>query len=111
MHSLPTPCLTSIGALLLATSLTGCGYNDSQQLDMPSKSGSFEVPNPYQRRADLIPNIVATFNGEANSRQETLAQVLEARSKATSIQVTPEMVNDTKRHRVRSAARSANWWW
>ena len=86
----------SLAALALATSLmlTGCGYNDFQSLDEKSKSAWSEVLNQYQRRADLIPNIVATVKGEANFEQETLTKVVEARSKATSIQVTPEMVND-----------------
>jgi len=94
MHTLFTRSLTWASALLLATSLTGCGYNDFQRLDEQSKSAWSEVLNQYQRRADLIPNIVATVKGEANFEQETLTQVIEARSKATSIQVTPEMVND-----------------
>jgi LemA protein len=94
MHTLFTRCLTWASALLLAASLTGCGYNDFQRLDEQSKSAWSEVLNQYQRRADLIPNIVATVKGEANFEQETLTQVIEARSKATSIQVTPEMVND-----------------
>jgi LemA protein len=93
MHTLFTRCLTWASALLLAASLTGCGYNDFQRLDEQSKSAWSEVLNQYQRRADLIPNIVATVKGEANFEQETLTQVIEARSKATSIQVTPEMVN------------------
>ena len=80
--------------LLLAMALTGCGYNDFQRLDEQSKSAWSEVLNQYQRRADLIPNIVATVKGEANFEQETLTKVIEARSRATSIQVTPEMVND-----------------
>lgn len=94
MRTLLTRCLTWAGALLLATSLTGCGYNDFQRLDEQSKSAWSEVLNQYQRRADLIPNIVATVKGEANFEQETLTRVIEARSKATSIQMTPEMVND-----------------
>jgi LemA protein len=86
--------LTWASALLLVTSITGCGYNDFQRLDEQSKSAWSEVLNQYQRRADLIPNIVATVKGEANFERETLTKVIEARSKATSIQMTPEMVND-----------------
>lgn len=74
--------------------LSGCGYNDFQRLDEQSKSAWAEVLNQYQRRADLIPNIVASVKGEVDFEQGTLTQVIEARSKATSIQVTPEMVND-----------------
>ena len=78
----------------LALSLSGCGYNDFQRLDEQTKSAWSEVLNQYQRRADLIPNIVATVKGEANFEQETLTKVIEARSKATSIQATPELIND-----------------
>jgi LemA protein len=85
---------TWVAALLLATSLTGCGYNDFQRLDEQSRSAWSEVLNQYQRRADLIPNIVATVKGEANFEQETLTRVIDARSKATAIQVTPETLND-----------------
>ena len=81
-------------ALLLAIGLSGCGYNDFQRLDEQSKSAWAEVLNQYQRRADLIPNIVASVKGEVDFEQSTLTQVIEARSKATSIQMTPEMVND-----------------
>ena len=82
--------------LCIATvlALTGCGYNDFQRLDEASKSAWSEVLNQYQRRADLIPNIVATVKGEANFEQETLTKVIEARAKATSIQVTPETLNN-----------------
>jgi LemA protein len=83
--------LLTLGAAAL---LTGCGYNDFQRLDEEVKSGWAEVLNQYQRRADLIPNIVATVKGEANFEQETLTKVIEARSKATSIQATPELIND-----------------
>ncbi len=82
-------------ALLAASALlTGCGYNDFQRLDEQSKSAWSEVLNQYQRRADLIPNIVNTVKGEANFEQDTLTKVVEARAKATSIQMTPEMVNN-----------------
>ncbi|MFZ2297052.1 MAG: hypothetical protein A3G29_14435 [Burkholderiales bacterium RIFCSPLOWO2_12_FULL_64_99] len=74
--------------------LTGCGYNDFQRLDEATKASWSEVLNQYQRRADLIPNIVATVKGEANFEQETLTKVIEARAKATSIQATPELIND-----------------
>ena len=74
--------------------LTGCGYNDFQRLDEQVKAGWSEVLNQYQRRSDLIPNIVATVKGEANFEQETLTKVVEARAKATSIQATPELVNN-----------------
>ncbi|MEO8248761.1 MAG: LemA family protein [Burkholderiales bacterium] len=74
--------------------LSGCGYNDFQKLDEQTKSAWSEVLNQYQRRADLVPNIVATVKGEANFEQETLTKVIEARAKATSIQATPELIND-----------------
>ncbi|CAN5138759.1 LemA family protein [soil metagenome] len=81
-------------ALAAALSLTGCGYNNFQQLDEQVKAGWSEVLNQYQRRADLIPNIVASVKGEASFEQDTLTKVIEARAKATSIQATPELVND-----------------
>jgi len=74
--------------------LSGCGYNDFQRLDEQTKSAWSEVLNQYQRRADLVPNIVATVKGEANFEQETLTKVVEARARATSIQVTPETLNN-----------------
>src|SRR5512133_1255188 len=80
--------------MLFAMSLTGCGYNDFQRLDEQSKSAWSEVLNQYQRRADLVPNLVATVKGEANFEQDTLSKVVEARAKATSIQITPDMLND-----------------
>jgi LemA protein len=80
--------------LFSAALLTGCGYNDFQRLDEQSKAAWSEVLNQYQRRADLIPNIVNTVKGEAGFEQDTLVKVIEARSKATSIQMTPEMLNN-----------------
>src|SRR5580765_4215689 len=86
----------ALAALALAAilGLGGCGYNDFQRLDEQVKAAWSEVLNQYQRRADLIPNIVATVKGEASFEQDTLTKVIEARAKATSIQATPELVND-----------------
>ncbi len=81
-------------SLLAALTLSGCGYNDFQRLDEQSKSAWSEVLNQYQRRADLVPNVVATVKGEAAFEQETLTKVIEARAKATAIQVTPETLNN-----------------
>lgn len=86
--------LSACLALLAAVALTGCGYNDFQRLDEQTKAAWSEVLNQYQRRADLIPNIVNTVKGEANFEQETLTKVVEARAKATSIQVSPETLNN-----------------
>lgn len=83
------------GTLMVATlSLSGCGYNEFQAKDEAVKADWSEVVNQYQRRADLIPNIVATVKGEASFEQDTLTKVIEARSRATSIQATPELLND-----------------
>jgi LemA protein len=86
--------LATLAALSTALLLGGCGYNDFQRLDEQTKSAWSEVLNQYQRRADLIPNIVNTVKGEANFEQETLTKVIEARAKATSIQATPELINN-----------------
>ena len=73
---------------------SGCGYNDLQGLDEDTKAAWSEVINQYQRRADLIPNLVATVKGYAEHERETLEGVVNARSKATGIQVTPEMLKN-----------------
>src|ERR1700709_1972284 len=80
--------------LLAAFTLPGCGYNNFQTLDEQVKANWSEVLNQYQRRSDLIPNIVATVKGEASFEQDTLTKVIEARSRATSIQATPELINN-----------------
>ena len=80
--------------LALALTLSGCGYNDFQRLDEQTQSAWSEVVNQYQRRADLIDNLVSTVKGEADFEQGTLTKVIEARAKATSIQVTPETLNN-----------------
>ena len=74
--------------------LSGCGYNEFQKLDEQAKSAWSEVLNQYQRRADLVPNLVATVKGEASFEQDTLTKVIEARARATSVQVTPETLNN-----------------
>src|SRR3954447_1199092 len=81
-------------ACLSIAGLSGCGYNEFQSLDEQVTAAWAEVLSQYQRRSDLIPNIVATVKGEANFEQETLTRVIEARAKATSIQATPELVNN-----------------
>ena len=78
----------------LSLTLSGCGYNDFQRGDEAVKAGWSEVVNQYQRRADLVPNLVNIVKAEANFEQTTLTKVIEARSKATSIQATPELIND-----------------
>ena len=86
--------VSTIVILSTLLSLGGCGYNDFQRLDEQTKSAWAEVLNQYQRRADLIPNLVETVKGETSFEQETLTRVIEARSRATAIQVSPEMLND-----------------
>jgi len=82
---------------LLATlclALSGCGYNTIQTQDEGVKAAWSDVLNQYQRRADLIPNLVATVKGYAAQEQSVLIGVTEARARATSVQVTPETLND-----------------
>ena len=81
-------------AALSTLSLSGCGYNTFQTTDEQVKAGWAEVINQYQRRADLIPNLVNTVKGEAKFEQDTLTKVIEARARATAIQATPELIND-----------------
>ncbi len=98
MLRLALPLLRRLGLAVLAAAavlgLPGCGYNEFQTLDEQVTAAWAEVLSQYQRRSDLIPNIVATVKGEANFEQETLTKVIEARSKATAIQATPALVND-----------------
>lgn len=82
-------------ALLIASfSLSGCGYNQFQSGNEQVKASWSEVLSQYQRRADLIPNLVNVVKGQANFEQGTLQAVVEARAKATSIKASPELVND-----------------
>jgi len=89
--------LRRLATLVLAAAalaLSGCGYNDIQRADEAVKAGWSEVINQYQRRADLIPNLVNTVKGFAQQEQEVLTRVTEARARATGVQITPETLND-----------------
>lgn len=78
----------------LASVLSACGYNDFQSKDEAVKASWGEVVNQYQRRADLIPNLVNTVKGYASHERETLEAVTQARANATQVQITPETLND-----------------
>ncbi len=79
---------------LLTSLLAGCGYNTLQKQDEQVTSAWSEVLNQYQRRADLVPNLVNTVKGAVAAEKDILDSVIEARAKATSIQATPELIND-----------------
>ncbi|MEW6319236.1 MAG: LemA family protein, partial [Pseudomonadota bacterium] len=81
-------------AVLAAPFLSACGYNDFQAKDEATKAAWAEVVNQYQRRADLIPNLVNTVKGYASHEKDTLEAVTKARAAATSFQITPEVLND-----------------
>ena len=81
-------------AILAGTLLSGCGYNAFQTKDEATKAAWSEVVNQYQRRADLIPNLVNVVKGYASHERETLEAVTRARASATSFQITPEVLND-----------------
>src|SRR5256885_9986573 len=81
-----------VGAAVLG--LSGCGYNSLQQQDEAIKAAWSEVVNQYQRRADLVPNLVNTVKGYAAHEEQVLNEVTQARANATSIRATPELVND-----------------
>jgi len=83
-----------LSVLLMALTLSGCGYNTFQRLDEEVKSNWSEVLNQYQRRADLVPTLVNTVKGYASHEKEVLTAVTEARAKVSSIQATPELLND-----------------
>lgn len=86
--------LAELVALVAVLSLSGCGYNDLQRQDEQVKAAWSEVLNQYQRRADLVPNLVNTVKGYATHEEQVLTEVTQARANATSIRATPELVND-----------------
>ena len=86
--------------------LSGCGYNTLQQQDEGVKAAWSEVVNQYQRRADLIPNLVNTVKGYAAQEQRVLIEVTEARAKVGSIQVTPEVLNNPELFQKYQAAQN-----
>ena len=88
--------LRAMVAMAIVSVLTGCGYNTIVTQEQQVNAAWSEVLNQYQRRSDLIPNIVETVKGEANFEQTTLQNVIEARARATSIQATPELINNTQ---------------
>ena len=89
------PFFSRVAFLLLLTSvLGGCGYNTLQKQDEQVTSAWSEVLNQYQRRADLVPSLVNTVKGAVAAEKDILDSVVEARAKATSIQATPELIND-----------------
>ncbi len=89
--------LAMLGVLLAAAlALGGCGYNSLQQQDEQVKAAWSQVVNQYQRRADLIPNLVNTVKGAVAAEQGILEAVVNARAKVGSIQATPELINDPK---------------
>jgi LemA protein len=83
-----------LAATFASTTLSGCGYNQFQSKDEATKAAWGEVVNQYQRRADLIPNLVNTVKGYATHERETLEAVTRARAAATSFQITPEVLNN-----------------
>ena len=86
--------LVATFVVLASVNLAGCGYNKLQEQDESVKAAWSEVVNQYQRRADLIPNLVATVKGYAAQEERVLVEVTEARSKVGSVQLTPELLNN-----------------
>ena len=80
--------------LFMITTLSGCGYNTLQTTDENIKASWAEVLNQYQRRADLVPNLVNVVKGYAAHEKDVLTQVTEARARVGAIQATPELIND-----------------
>ena len=92
--------------LIVFSLLGGCGYNTLQTTDEQIKAGWAEVLNQYQRRADLVPNLVNVVKGYAGHEKEVLTRVTEARAKVGTIQATPDLINDEQAFARFQAAQS-----
>jgi LemA protein len=92
--------------MLFSLMLSGCGYNTFQTTDEQVKTSWSEVLNQYQRRADLIPNLVSTVQGYASQEKEVLTKITEARSRVGSMQATPELINDPEAFKKYMAAQN-----
>jgi LemA protein len=94
MKSMAQPAVRAAAVLLLGLFLSGCGVNNIPTYEEQAKAKWADVNNQYQRRADLIPNLVETVKGYARQERETLEAVINARARATSIEATPDIIND-----------------
>ncbi len=97
---------TIIVVALLSLSLAGCGVNNIPTKEQQAKADWSKVLNEYKRRSDVIPNLVETVKGFAQQEEDVLTKVIEARNKATSIKVTPEMINDPEAMKKFQAAQN-----
>src|SRR6195952_1078791 len=93
-------------ALILGLSVSACGYNSIPTLEEAAKAQWAEVQNQYQRRADLIPNLVSTVQGFAKQEKDVLTAVIEARAKATSINIDASQITDPEKIKQFQAAQS-----
>ncbi len=104
MHAITR--MNAWAVILLASLLSGCGINNIPSYDEQVKAAWGQVQNQYQRRADLIPNLVETVKGYARHEQDTLTAVIEARAKATSIQVDASTLDDPEKLKQFQAAQA-----
>ena len=105
MRPLSKRLASCLAIVVVALGLAGCGYNDIPTLDEQAKAKWAEVQNQYQRRADLIPNLVATVQGYAKQEKEVLTAVVAARAKATSIQIDASQISDPQKIKQFQAAQ------
>jgi LemA protein len=89
--------LRNLVLLLLVATLSGCGYNAIQRQDEAVKGAWSEVLNQYQRRADLVPNLVNTVKGYAQHEEKVFVEVTEARARVGSLQVNADTLNDPQK--------------